>query len=147
MKNIAVLVPLRDGAEHIASFLSAMQALDYPKERIKLVFCEGDSSDGSWEVLKAAVEPLRAVFRDIVLLQMQVGTKFERRKRAKPRLQRKRARRPGQGAQPSYKARARRQRRLGVVDRHRRLEICARHRAHADRDRRADRRSELRSGS
>lgn len=89
-ENIAVLVPLRDGAEHIASFLAAMQGLDYPKDRIKLVFCEGDSSDGSWEVLKAAVEPLRSVFRDIVLLQMQVGTKFERSKRAKPRLQRKR---------------------------------------------------------
>ena len=89
-ENVAVLVPVRDGAEHVASFLSAIQALDYPTERIKLVFCEGDSEDGSWDVLKAAVEPLRSSFRDIVLLQMQVGTKFERRKRARPRLQRKR---------------------------------------------------------
>jgi hypothetical protein len=89
-ENLAVLVPVRDAAEHVASFLSAIQALDYPRERIKLVFCEGDSEDGSWNVLKAAIEPLRAGFRDIVLLQLQVGTKFARRKRAKPRLQRKR---------------------------------------------------------
>jgi GT2 family glycosyltransferase len=89
-ENLAVLVPVRDAAEHVASFLSVMQALDYPKDRIKLVFCEGDSTDGSWDVLKEAVEPLRKSFRDIVLLRMQVGTKFERRKRAKPRLQRKR---------------------------------------------------------
>lgn len=92
-ENIAVLVPLRDAAEHIAPFLAAMQALDYPKERMKLVFCEGDSKDGSWDVLQATVEPLRSVFRDIVLLQHQVGTKFERKKRARPRLQR--ARRSG----------------------------------------------------
>lgn len=91
--NIAVLVPLRDASEHIASFLAAMQALDHPTERIKLVFCEGDSRDGSWDVLQAAVEPLRSVFRDIVLLQCQVGTKVDRKKRTKPRLQR--ARRSG----------------------------------------------------
>lgn len=88
--NIAVLVPLRDAAEHIAPFLAAMQALDYPKERIKLVFCEGDSRDASWPVLQAAVEPLRSVFRDIVLLQHSVGTKIERKKRARPGLQRER---------------------------------------------------------
>ena len=89
-ENLAILVPLRDAAEHIAPFLSAIQALDYPRERVKLVFCEGDSQDGSWDVLQAAVEPLRAGFRDIVLLQQRVGTKFEREERAKRRLQRKR---------------------------------------------------------
>ena len=88
--NIAVLVPVRDAVEHIGPFLAAIQALDYPTDRIKLVFCEGDSEDGSWDALKVAVEPLRASFRDIVLLQIQVGTKFERRKRARPRLQRER---------------------------------------------------------
>jgi hypothetical protein len=89
-ENVAVLVPVRDAAEHIASFLAAMQALDYPTELLKLVFCEGDSRDGSWEILKTVVEPLRSRFRDIVLLQHHVGTKFERKKRAKPGLQRRR---------------------------------------------------------
>ncbi|MCX7303478.1 MAG: glycosyltransferase [Hyphomicrobiales bacterium] len=87
---IAILVPLRDAAEHIAPFLAAIQSLDYPMNRIKLVFCEGDSQDSTWQALQAAVEPLRAMFRDIVLLQRDVGTKFERKKRAKPRLQRQR---------------------------------------------------------
>lgn len=89
-KNVAVLVPVRDAAEHIVPFLSAIQALDYPAERIKLVFCEGDSEDRSWDALKAAVAPLRSTFRDIVLLQLRVGTKFDREKRARPRLQRRR---------------------------------------------------------
>lgn len=89
-KAIAVLVPLRDAAEHIQPFLSAIQALDYPMHLIKLVFCEGDSQDGTWQALQKAVEPMKPVFRDIVLLQCHVGTKFERKKRAKARLQRRR---------------------------------------------------------
>ncbi|HEY6630921.1 MAG TPA: glycosyltransferase [Rhizobiaceae bacterium] len=92
-ENVAVLVPLRDARQHIPSFLSAVQSLDYPKDRIKLVFCEGNSTDGSWELLQEAVEPLRSVYRDIVLLQKQVLSKFDRAKRDKPRLQR--ARRAG----------------------------------------------------
>ncbi|MBX3584762.1 MAG: glycosyl transferase [Rhizobiaceae bacterium] len=88
--NVAVLVPVRDAAEHIEPFLAALKALDYPKERMKLVFCEGDSRDGSWERLKTAVEPLRAVFRDILLLQYEVGTRIDRKKRARPSLQRRR---------------------------------------------------------
>ena len=53
-RNIAILVPLRDAAELSSHFSTALDALDYPKDRIKLVFCEGDSQDGSWERLQAA---------------------------------------------------------------------------------------------
>lgn len=88
--NIAMLVPLRDAAEHIVPFLEAIQQLDYPKERIKLVFCEGDSQDGSWDILCRAVEPLRAKFRDIVLLQKALGSDLDRDKRTRPKLQRER---------------------------------------------------------
>ncbi|WP_457939469.1 glycosyltransferase [Mesorhizobium sp. 10J20-29] len=86
--NIAVLVPLRDASEHIGPFLDLLQGQDYPCERIKLVFCEGDSSDGSWEKLQSAVEPLRHRFRDIVLLQKCVGTRVDRKGRHKRGLQR-----------------------------------------------------------
>ncbi|MFK0686986.1 glycosyltransferase [Mesorhizobium sp. IMUNJ 23033] len=89
--NIAVLVPLRDAADHIQPFLDALQQLDYPKDRIKLVFCEGDSSDGSWERLQTAVAPLAGAYRGIVLLQKQLGSaSLDRAKRAMPRLQRSR---------------------------------------------------------
>jgi hypothetical protein len=89
-ENLAVLVPVRDAAEHIAPFLAAIEALDYPKERIKLVFCEGDSEDGSWELLQTAVAPLRASYRDVVLLQKRLGTTLDRTRRTKPKLQRER---------------------------------------------------------
>ncbi|GLS39120.1 hypothetical protein GCM10010869_47170 [Mesorhizobium tianshanense] len=88
--NVAILVPLRDAADHIQPFLDALQVLDYPKDRIKLVFCEGDSSDGSWERLQAAVAPLAGAYRGVVLLQKHVGTRLDRAKRTKPRQQRKR---------------------------------------------------------
>jgi hypothetical protein len=86
--NIAILVPLRDAAAEIEPFLAAVGSLDYPREKIKLAFCEGDSSDGSWEVLQRAVEPLRTQYREIVLLQKHLGTRLDRSARARPRLQR-----------------------------------------------------------
>ena len=88
--NIAVLVPLRDAAQHIRPFLDALQALDYPKDRMKLAFCEGDSSDGSWERLQAAVAPLAETYRGIVLLRKHLGAYLDREQRAKRRPQRSR---------------------------------------------------------
>jgi hypothetical protein len=88
--NIAVLVPVRDAAEHIAPFLAAMARLDHPADRIKLVFCEGDSRDGSFDLLRRATEPLRDRYRDIVLLQKPLGTVLDRTRRTWPKLQRER---------------------------------------------------------
>jgi hypothetical protein len=89
-RNLAILVPLRDAADHIQPFLDALQGLDYPKDRIKLVFCEGDSSDGSWERLQAATAPLAGIYRGVVLLQKQLGTSLDRAERTRPRQQRER---------------------------------------------------------
>ena len=86
--NIAILVPLRDASEHIRPFLELLQGQDHPCDRIKLVFCEGDSTDGSWEKLQAAVEPVRHRFRDIVLLQKSLRTRLDRKGRHKRGLQR-----------------------------------------------------------
>lgn len=88
--NIAVLVPVRDAEEHVVPFLAAMRGQDFPTHKIKLVFCEGDSQDGSWERLQAAVESHRTHFREIVLLRHEVGTEIDRRKRTRPRTQRSR---------------------------------------------------------
>ena len=88
--NVAILVPLRDAADHIQPFLDAVGALDYPKDRIRLVFCEGDSVDGSWERLQQAVAPLTRIYRDVILLRKQTGVRLDRMKRAKRSLQRMR---------------------------------------------------------
>ncbi|MGQ4273104.1 hypothetical protein [Terrihabitans sp. B22-R8] len=92
-ENIAILVPLRDAAQHVASFLSAIEKLDLPTEQVKLVFCEGDSRDDTFEVLTRLVEPLRGRYRDVIVLRKDLGTRMEREHRARRSLQR--ARRAG----------------------------------------------------
>ena len=91
--NVAILVPLRDAAQHIEPFLAAVAQLDYPKEKIKLAFCEGDSTDGSWERLQTAVAPLAKAYRGVVTLQKELGTQLDRARRDSRGLQR--ARRSG----------------------------------------------------
>ncbi|TIO00655.1 MAG: glycosyl transferase, partial [Mesorhizobium sp.] len=73
---------------HIEPFLAALRQLDYPKDKVKLVFCEGDSSDGSWERLQGATAALGKDYREVVLLRKQLGTELDRDKRANRQLQR-----------------------------------------------------------
>ena len=88
--QLAILVPVRDAVDHIAPFLEAVGELDVPSEKIKLVFCEGDSTDGSFERLRELTEPLRGRYRDIRVLKFEVGNKISREKRWKRKLQRTR---------------------------------------------------------
>lgn len=88
--KIAILVPVRDAAGEIEPFLAELQALDHPKAALKLVFCEGDSVDGSWERLTAMAARHRGVFRDIVLTRHPQGVDGARHNRWSPRLQRRR---------------------------------------------------------
>jgi hypothetical protein len=87
---LVIMVPMRDAAEHIEPFLAAIDRLDYPKNRIKLAFCEGDSRDGSWERIQAATAPLRPIYRDIVLTQRHIRLEIDRAARSRRELQRSR---------------------------------------------------------
>ncbi|WP_029076880.1 glycosyltransferase [Kaistia adipata] len=87
---LVILVPMRDAAEHIEPFLEAIARLDYPRHRIKLAFCEGDSQDGSWQRIQAAAERLRPHYRDVVLTQKHIRLEIDRSARALPGLQRRR---------------------------------------------------------
>ena len=88
--GLAILAPVRDCADHIAPFLAAVGKLDFPKEKIKLVFCEGDSNDDSYELLRTLIQPLRSQYREIRVLQKHVDTKIPREGRWKNRWQRTR---------------------------------------------------------
>ena len=89
-KNITVLVPVRDAAPHLPGFLAAIDTLEIPKKKIKLVFCEGDSRDGTAELLEQLTELLRPKYRDILLLHKTAGTRFDATKRWLPSVQRER---------------------------------------------------------
>ena len=88
-----MLVPVRDAATHLDPFIEAISGLDLPAEKIKLVFCEGDSTDDTREKLRAMAPDLRQRFRDVVLLDKEVGTRFAHDHRSDKKLQR--ARRAG----------------------------------------------------
>lgn len=102
--NIAFLVPLRDAADHIEPFLAMLGRLDHPKGCIKLVFCEGDSTDDSWDRLVTATAPLRGIYRDVVLLRKEIGTSMNRVTRSKPRLQRGATGRDRRSTQPPHRS-------------------------------------------
>ncbi len=88
--NLAIFIPVRDAVDHLAPCLALIAQLDIPKHHIKLVFCEGDSVDGSWAELQKLVEPLRKDYRDIVLLQKVVHTRFKHADRARRLVQKQR---------------------------------------------------------
>ncbi len=89
-KNIAILVPVRDASLHLPGFLAAIEKLDIPKTRLKLVFCEGDSRDHTYERLVQLTAPLKPFYRDIILLQQATGTNFDHSLRWLPSIQRRR---------------------------------------------------------
>jgi len=91
--NIAILVPVRDAGPHLAGFLKAIDQLAISKDRVKLVFCEGDSWDDTYEQLVQLTEPLKPFYREILLLRKNTGTRFDLSKRWLPSVQR--ARRAG----------------------------------------------------
>lgn len=88
--RLAILVLLRDAATNIDAFIEALANTDIPKELTKLVFCEGDSLDGTAEKLRAVAPTLRQHYRDVVLLKKDVGTRADHDHRRHSKFQRTR---------------------------------------------------------
>jgi len=89
-RNVAVLIPVRDGAPFLDRCLELLHGLDFPKAQLKIVFCEGDSVDGSAEKLRSVVQSLRGTYRDIIFTQYQTGAHLDRTRRWLPKFQRER---------------------------------------------------------
>lgn len=88
--NIAVLIPVRDCAKHAERCIDLLRRLDYPKKNLSVAFCEGDSTDGTYELLEKLARKYADEFREIRLLQHHTGTRFKRKKRWKPEIQKTR---------------------------------------------------------
>lgn len=71
--SIAIFIPVRNGADHLPRLGERLRLLDHPAERIRLVFCEGDSTDDSWPRLREMAGPLERHFASVDLLQYHVG--------------------------------------------------------------------------
>lgn len=77
-QNVSILIPVRDAEPFLDQCMTLLLALDYPKDRIKLVFCEGDSKDSSRAKLDALANQYRDRFRGIYLLQYETGAALDR---------------------------------------------------------------------
>ena len=58
LPKILILSPFRNEAHSISLYLEGLENLDYPKELIDLYWLENDSSDGTFSMLKSAVESI-----------------------------------------------------------------------------------------
>jgi len=85
--NVAIFIPVRDGAPFIEDNFKVLRALDYPREKLRFVYCEGDSKDNSRVIL----EKLRAEYagscRGFDVLSYTTGLTLPRKNRWKPEYQ------------------------------------------------------------
>ncbi len=88
--DVAVFVPVRDGAPFIERNMELIRSLDYPAEKLRLVYCEGDSADGSRKMLERQRDAHASAFRGIEILHYATGLALPRAERWKPEWQRKR---------------------------------------------------------
>ncbi|MFD1912484.1 glycosyltransferase [Halodurantibacterium flavum] len=88
-RNVAVLIPVRDGEPFLDRCMELLHQLDYPRDRLKIVFCEGDSKDRSAERLRE-IATGTCGFRDIVLTEHRTGAPLDRARRSIPKLQHER---------------------------------------------------------
>lgn len=87
LPQIAIFVPVKDGAEFLDRHMALIEALDWPKERLRLVYCEGDSFDDSRARLEVLQAHKAAQFNGIEILTHSAGLKFDRKDRWRPALQ------------------------------------------------------------
>lgn len=71
--KILILVPVKNAAQRIATFIENLSQLSYPHEQISLAFLEGDSEDTSYEILQSNLELLQEHFQSVELYKKEYG--------------------------------------------------------------------------
>ena len=71
--SITIGMPIKDRVSYIAKVLESIDNLDYPKLKIKLVFVDAFSVDGTYEVLVNWKEKFKGCYYDIVILQQETN--------------------------------------------------------------------------
>jgi FkbM family methyltransferase len=71
--SVLILVPVKNAVRHLDRFVEALQALDWPRDRLSLGFLESDSGDGTYERLAALRPALERTFRRVSLWKRDFG--------------------------------------------------------------------------
>lgn len=88
--SICIFIPVRNGAQHMQPLSRLLRGLDHPAERIRLVFCEGDSTDDTWARLEEIAGPLDDHFAGVTLFRHPVGNAIGGPRRHRRPVQRQR---------------------------------------------------------
>lgn len=88
--TVCCLIPVRDAEPFLDQCARLLCDLDYPKDKISIVFCEGDSVDGSWSRLQDLCARLSSRFASVKVLKKDIASDFQRSERWKPKLQKNR---------------------------------------------------------
>lgn len=90
LPQVAIYVPVKDAEPFIERHMALIDALDWPKDRLRLVYCEGDSQDNSRALLEEIQRERASEFYDFQILSYNSGLRLDRKKRWKPKHQLKR---------------------------------------------------------
>lgn len=90
LPHIAILIPLRNASRYLPRFFELLDGLDYPKNRLKITFVEGESKDNTVELLTSLIRARKALYRDIKRAHFTTGITIPRRNRWRPQVQKKR---------------------------------------------------------
>lgn len=68
-QKILILSPVKNGKPFIKSYFSNLEKLDYPRDRISLALLESDSTDGTYDELKQAIQQIKSHFTRVELFK------------------------------------------------------------------------------
>lgn len=86
--KVAIFIPIRNAADHLMPLGDLLTRLDYPKDRLRIAFCEGDSTDLTRQKLDEFKAKFGDNFADISVLTRTTGNKLNSAERSKPKKQR-----------------------------------------------------------
>lgn len=88
---VTVLLPVRDAESHLPKCFDLLERLDYPRDRLEIVFGHGDSRDASRAMIEAFIRSWKSSFRSLRMIETKRnGPHLQRRKRYRPQFQRRR---------------------------------------------------------
>ena len=70
---ITIGIPTKNRSQYVRKVLDALSSLQYPKEKIKLVFVDDYSTDGTYEILTEWSSKINKSYYDIALVQEQTN--------------------------------------------------------------------------
>ena len=68
-----VLTPVKQAASHLPRYFDALASLDYPTDRLSLGMLEGDSSDGTYELIAERTQAMRNAYRRVTVARWSSG--------------------------------------------------------------------------